>query len=243
MALAGGGFAVAHRALDGLLQLACAPDNPLEDEVEDLTDSEDDADGRGPDHEISEDSLLGWPSNVAVYSVGTGLHAAALDQPWQVEAVPHLVEEVEEQDLYDELEEEAEQVGPPQPAVLLARVAVQLGTILPILLPVLFLTVLPVSHVHDDQQGGTSDKDELQSPEADVGDGEEVVIADVGAARLARIAIKVLLLVPPDPFGCHHIDQDTEDEDHGEPNATEGCGVFVDPTEQPLQRLPIHGER
>uniref|UniRef100_A0A8C2U3H6 Uncharacterized protein n=1 Tax=Coturnix japonica TaxID=93934 RepID=A0A8C2U3H6_COTJA len=97
--------------------------------------------------------------------------------------------------------------------------------------------------VHDDQQGGTSDKDELQSPQADVGNGEEVVIADIGAAWLACIAVKVLLLIPPDTFSCHHIDQDTEDKDHGEPDATKGSGIFVDPTEQPLQCFPIHGER
>uniref|UniRef100_A0A8D2NQP1 Uncharacterized protein n=1 Tax=Zosterops lateralis melanops TaxID=1220523 RepID=A0A8D2NQP1_ZOSLA len=95
--------------------------------------------------------------------------------------------------------------------------------------------------VHDDQEGRTSDKDELQGPEADVGDGEEVVIAHIGAARLPRVAVKVLLLVAPDPLSCHHVDQHTEDEDHGEPDAAEGCGVLVDPTEQRLQRFPIHG--
>uniref|UniRef100_A0A8B9F3Q1 Uncharacterized protein n=1 Tax=Amazona collaria TaxID=241587 RepID=A0A8B9F3Q1_9PSIT len=95
--------------------------------------------------------------------------------------------------------------------------------------------------VHDDQEGRTSDKDELQGPEADVGDGEEVVIADVGAARLPRVAVKVLLLVAPHALGRHHIDQHTENKDHGEPDAAEGCGVLVDPAEQRLQRLPIHG--
>uniref|UniRef100_A0A8C3C4P3 Uncharacterized protein n=1 Tax=Cairina moschata TaxID=8855 RepID=A0A8C3C4P3_CAIMO len=97
--------------------------------------------------------------------------------------------------------------------------------------------------VHDDQQRGTSDEDELQSPQADVGDGEEVVVADVGAAGLPRVAVEVLLLVPPDTLGRHHIDQHTEDEDHGEPDAAEGCGVLVDPAEERLQRFPIHGDR
>uniref|UniRef100_A0A8D0ENT4 Uncharacterized protein n=1 Tax=Strix occidentalis caurina TaxID=311401 RepID=A0A8D0ENT4_STROC len=97
--------------------------------------------------------------------------------------------------------------------------------------------------VHDDQEGRTSDKDELQGPEADVGDGEEVVVADVGAARLPRVAVKVLLLVSPHALSCHHVDQHTEDEDHGEPDAAEGCGVLVDPAEQRLQCFPIHGGR
>uniref|UniRef100_A0A8C3KD31 Uncharacterized protein n=1 Tax=Calidris pygmaea TaxID=425635 RepID=A0A8C3KD31_9CHAR len=126
--------------------------------------------------------------------------------------------------------------------MLLASVAVELGAILPVLLPVLLLPVLPVGHVHDDQEGRASDKDELQGPEADVGDGEEMVIADVGAAWLPRVAVKVLLLVSPHALGRHHVDQHAEDEDHGEPDAAEGCGVLVDPTEQRLQRFPIHGE-
>uniref|UniRef100_A0A8C9NQD5 Uncharacterized protein n=1 Tax=Serinus canaria TaxID=9135 RepID=A0A8C9NQD5_SERCA len=95
--------------------------------------------------------------------------------------------------------------------------------------------------MHDDQEGRTSDKDELQGPEADVGDGEEVVIAHVGAARLPRVAVKVLLLVAPDLLGRHHVDQHTKDKDQGEPDTAEGCGVLVDPTEQCLQRFPIHG--
>uniref|UniRef100_A0A8B9IGB0 Secreted protein n=1 Tax=Anser cygnoides TaxID=8845 RepID=A0A8B9IGB0_ANSCY len=115
--------------------------------------------------------------------------------------------------------------------MLLARVAVKLGAVLPILLPVLLLPVLSVGHVHDDQQRRTSDEDELQGPQADVGDGEEVVVADVGAARLPRVAVKVLLLIPPDALGSHHVDQHAEDKDHGEPDAAKGRGVLVDPAD------------
>uniref|UniRef100_A0A8C3UA16 Uncharacterized protein n=1 Tax=Catharus ustulatus TaxID=91951 RepID=A0A8C3UA16_CATUS len=89
--------------------------------------------------------------------------------------------------------------------------------------------------VHDDQEGRTSDKDELQGPEADVGDGEEVIVTHIGAARLPRVAVKVLLLVTPDPLGCHHVDQHAEHKDHGEPDAAEGCGVLVDAAEQRLR--------
>uniref|UniRef100_A0A8B9PS37 Uncharacterized protein n=1 Tax=Apteryx owenii TaxID=8824 RepID=A0A8B9PS37_APTOW len=95
--------------------------------------------------------------------------------------------------------------------------------------------------VHDDQEGRTSDKDELQGPEADVGDREEVVVADIGAPWLPCVAVKVLLLVSPHALGCHHVDQHAEDKDHGEPDAAEGRGVLVDPAEQCLQRFPIHG--
>uniref|UniRef100_A0A8C3P9N7 Uncharacterized protein n=1 Tax=Chrysemys picta bellii TaxID=8478 RepID=A0A8C3P9N7_CHRPI len=96
--------------------------------------------------------------------------------------------------------------------------------------------------VHDHQQGGAGDEDELQGPEADVGDGEVVVVADVGAARLLGVAVKVLLLVPPHALRRHHVDQHPEDEDHGEPDAPEGRGVFVHPAQQALQRLPVHGD-
>uniref|UniRef100_A0A452HW69 Uncharacterized protein n=1 Tax=Gopherus agassizii TaxID=38772 RepID=A0A452HW69_9SAUR len=76
--------------------------------------------------------------------------------------------------------------------------------------------------MHDHQQGGAGDQDELQGPEADVGDREEVVITDVGAA------------------GRHHVDQEAEDEDHGEPDAPEGRGVLVHPAQELLEPGPIH---
>uniref|UniRef100_A0A672UE25 Uncharacterized protein n=1 Tax=Strigops habroptila TaxID=2489341 RepID=A0A672UE25_STRHB len=95
--------------------------------------------------------------------------------------------------------------------------------------------------VHDDQEGWTGHQDELQGPEADVGDREEVVEADVGAARLPRVAVKVLVVVAPDPLGRHHVDQQAEDEDKGEPDAAEGCGILVDPTEEPFEQIPVHG--
>lgn len=48
---------------------------------------------------------------------------------------------------------------------------------------ILPFTEFNMSH-HD--QRWTSDKNQLQSPEANVGDGEDVVIADVGAAGLEK---------------------------------------------------------
>lgn len=46
---------------------------------------------------------------------------------------------------------------------------------------VLPFTEFDVSHHY---QGRAGDKNQLQSPQADMGDGEDVVVADVGAARL-----------------------------------------------------------
>uniref|UniRef100_A0A667X084 Uncharacterized protein n=1 Tax=Myripristis murdjan TaxID=586833 RepID=A0A667X084_9TELE len=95
-----------------------------------------------------------------------------------------------------------------------------------------------MAHHHQRRAG---DEDELQGPQADVGDGEDVVVADVVAAGLGRVAHKVLALVPPHPLGRNHEHHHPENEDHGEPDAAEYGGVFVDPAEQGLQCRPVHG--
>uniref|UniRef100_A0A7N5KKV1 Uncharacterized protein n=1 Tax=Ailuropoda melanoleuca TaxID=9646 RepID=A0A7N5KKV1_AILME len=95
--------------------------------------------------------------------------------------------------------------------------------------------------MHPTRQRGARDEDELQGPEADVGNGEEVVVADVGAARLLGVAVEVLLLVPPHALSGHHVHQHAEDEHHRQPDAAERRGVLVDPAQEGLQCLPIHG--
>lgn len=47
-----------------------------------------------------------------------------------------------------------------------------------------------------------------------MGDGEEVIIADVSATGLAGVAVEVSLVVAPNSFSSHHEDQHPEDEDH-----------------------------
>uniref|UniRef100_A0A3Q1I3I2 Uncharacterized protein n=1 Tax=Acanthochromis polyacanthus TaxID=80966 RepID=A0A3Q1I3I2_9TELE len=84
-----------------------------------------------------------------------------------------------------------------------------------------------VGHVHGDQQGRSGDQDELESPEADVGDGEEVVVADAVAARLLGIAGEAGLFVAPNALSCNHQDQDAKNEQDREPDAADASGVSV----------------
>lgn len=181
-------------------------------QIEDLTDVEHHAQHRGAHHEVGENRLLSGPGYVAVHQVGAGTRVA-LDFPGQFEAVIDVVEEVEEQHLEGGLGEEAQQVRPPQTAVLLAWVVVQ-PCVLAVLGFVLALPFFPVGHVQHHHEGGAGDEDQLERPQANVGDGEEVVIADVGAAWLTGVALKVSLVVAPDPLGGHDEDQHAEDEDH-----------------------------
>ena len=221
------------------LDLFCAAYNALGDEINDLANVEDDAEGRGSDHEVCEDLLLSGVADVAVHLVGAGRHLA-LDHPGQVEAVVDVVEDVEEGHLDACLHKQAQQIGPPQAAVLLGRVVVQLA-IIAVLGPVFALALIPVCHVHDHQKGRARDENELQGPQADVGDGEEVVVADISAARLLGVAIKVFLLVAPHAFRSHHVHQHPEHEHHRQPDPPKCGGVLVHPAEERLEGLPVHG--
>uniref|UniRef100_A0A3Q2YP14 Uncharacterized protein n=1 Tax=Hippocampus comes TaxID=109280 RepID=A0A3Q2YP14_HIPCM len=94
--------------------------------------------------------------------------------------------------------------------------------------------------MHKYVYGRTSDEDELQGPQADVRDGEDGIVANVGAAGLGGVAHKVLALVAPHSLGRHHEHQHPEDEDHREPDLAERRGVFVDPAQEDLQCRPVH---
>uniref|UniRef100_A0A3B4XJT5 Uncharacterized protein n=1 Tax=Seriola lalandi dorsalis TaxID=1841481 RepID=A0A3B4XJT5_SERLL len=71
---------------------------------------------------------------------------------------------------------------------------------------------------------------------------EEVVIADIVAPRLSRVAFEVFLFVTPYLLCCHHKHHDPEEEDNGEPHSAEGCGVLVHPAEEALEECPVHDE-
>lgn len=93
MTATGGGPAGGLRGADALRRfvLAQASHNPVEDEVADLTDSENNADGRRAYHEVGKDLLLRGPSDVAIHGVGARYHAGALYQTRHGEAMPERV--------------------------------------------------------------------------------------------------------------------------------------------------------
>lgn len=184
----------------------------LADEVEHLADAHEDAQGAGHHHEEHEDLLLGRAADEAVNGVGTRCQGA-FGQPTREEegkglilrddltgslifmlVFPYLlgqvismiypVQDVEKAGIKASFEDQAEQVGPPQASSLLAGVGIQVGAVVLLhILGILALAELDVSHHHQRRAG---DENELQCPQANVGDGEDVVIADVGAAGLEK---------------------------------------------------------
>lgn len=89
--------------------------------------------------------------------------------------------------------------------------------------------------MHGNQQGRSGDQDELERPETDVGDGEEVIVADTVASRLLGVAGKAGLLITPHALRCDHQNQDAENEQDREPNATDACGVSVHTTDDSIK--------
>lgn len=104
-------------------------------------------------------------------------------------------------------------------------------------LQVLSFPVLDVAHDHERR---ARDEDELQGPQTDVGDGEDVVKAHVVAARLECVADKVFGVFSPHALSCHHEHHHPEDKNHGEPDLSERGGILVDSAEEPLQSSPVH---
>uniref|UniRef100_A0A8C0NN25 Uncharacterized protein n=2 Tax=Canis lupus familiaris TaxID=9615 RepID=A0A8C0NN25_CANLF len=88
-------------------------------------------------------------------------------------------------------------------------------------------------------RGGRADEEELQHPVADVGDGEGLVIADVGAARLGRVALEIGLLVAPHRLASQAQDEDAEDEKHRQPDLAHDSRVLLDLIQQLLEEAPV----
>lgn len=96
----------------------------LSDQINHLTDTHEDTESTGHHHEHHEDLLLCGAADEAVHSVRAGVQGT-FGEPWKVVAVVYSIEDVEERYVKSSLEDEADQVRPPQAPSLLARVGVQ----------------------------------------------------------------------------------------------------------------------
>lgn len=213
----------------------------LANQVDDFKNGEEDAGQAGDHHEDGEDPFLGGSSDEAVHLVGAGL-LFTFDQRGKVVTLVDVVEEVDEGGVHTYFEDQSENVGPPQASTLLARVQVEGSAVLAIFEPVFALPVVPVGHMHRHQERGAGDEDELQGPQPYVGHGEEVVVADVVAPGLSRVAFEVFLFITPHLLCGHHKHQDPEEEHDREPHLAEDCGVFVHSTEEALEECPVHDD-
>uniref|UniRef100_A0A3B3BZH5 Uncharacterized protein n=1 Tax=Oryzias melastigma TaxID=30732 RepID=A0A3B3BZH5_ORYME len=93
--------------------------------------------------------------------------------------------------------------------------------------------------IHSYNDLGRRHKDDLQDPEADVGDGEGFVIADVFATRLLGVALKSRLLVAPGRLHSGTQNQDPKDEEHGQPDLPTRSRIGLDLVQQATQSTPI----
>lgn len=184
--------------------------------------------------------MVPLPSNVAVHHIGTWLFAA-FHQWWEEGGLVNVEQQEDKHSIHYYLEEQAKEVGPPKPPSFLPCVIVERGAILAVRQPVFALPFFPIANMERHKKRRAGDKDQLESPESGVGDGEVVVVADVVTTGLTGVAVKVLLLVAPDLLTGHQEDQKPENENDGKPDATERRGVLVHSTQEALEEGPVHG--
>lgn len=204
---------------------------------------EQDADPWHGQHEHGEDSLLCGPRHEAVHCVGTGVWVTLHQPDHLVTRVDH-VKHIHEGDLEDDAEQQADDVRPPESPCdfhLLGLYLLQVFGVGPawhFVDPLVNMSA--VGHVHGHEQGGSGDQDELEGPQADVRDGEEVVIADAVAAGLLGVAGEAGLLITPHTLCCNHQDQDAENEQDREPDAADACRVSVHTADYSIKWCPVH---
>ena len=113
------------------------------------------------------------------------------------------------------------------------------------------LTQLPPQLVllADDQQDvaqvdecGQGHKEDLQDPEAAVGQGEGVVVASVLAAKRDSVAVHFFLFISPDAVQTGGQDEEPEEEEDTQPDLPHHRGVGLHLLQQGGQERPVpHG--
>lgn len=94
-----------------------------------------------------------------------------------------------------------------------------------------------VDHEHD---GGCGDHDNLEGPEADVGQWRELVEAHVWTARLIRIAFEFTLFVRVNAITDARDDDDTKDDEESDPELADQRRVLVDLLQPAFNEMPRH---
>ncbi len=209
-------------------------------QVKGFAEGEQDAHQTCHHHEDGEDPLLCGPSDEAVNHIGTGM-LRTLHQGGEVIALINVIQEIHEGHIHCHFKNQREDVCPPKSPPLLSGVDVQPLTALAVFEAVLPLAFLTVGHMQHHKERRTGDEDELQRPQTYVGHREEVVVANVMAARLSSVTHKVFLLVTPYLLRSYDEDHDPEKEDYGKPDTAKCGGVLVNPTQKTLKKSPIHG--
>lgn len=213
----------------------------LPHKVDYFKDGEQDADKAGDHHKYCEDAFLCGTSDEAVHLVWTGF-LLTLDERWEVIAFIDTVQEVHKGGIHNNLEKQGQNIGPPEASTFLASVLVKATAVVAMFEAIFSFPVFSIGHMHHHQERGTSDKNELQSPQANMGNGEEMVKADIVAARLCCVACKVLLLISPHLLGSHNKDHHPKDKNDRQPHPPESCRILVDSTEKALKECPVHDE-
>ena len=100
---------------------------------------------------VSQKRNYGSPGDVAVHHVGTR-GFITFDKRREEGGFVNVEEQEDKHGLHQHLEQQAEEVCPPQTSALLSRVVVERLAVLAVLQPVFALALLPVGHMQHDQQ-------------------------------------------------------------------------------------------
>ena len=187
-----------------------------------------------PDSEVEaeEDGFLCGAGGEAVHRVGAG-EAATGELGLHLEAV-QLPLAHQEANFCHYAKGHVDDVEPPYAPVLSLQLAAGYagsGASVPL--------VVVVHGVHEEDQRGGGDEDNVEHPESVLGDGEGHVVAHLLAARLEGVAGKLLLLVLEQVTGDGSQDQDPEHEHEQEPEAAKHRRVGLEGVEESAEVAPF----
>lgn len=217
--------------------LAAVEAEPLDGAIEQLGAAREQRHQAHSKVEAEEDGFLGRAGGKAVYRVGTGeaaagelgLHLEAVELPLAHQEA-HLGQDPEGN--VDAVEPPEVEVFPPLPAA--APPAPGSNRLL----------VVVMDGIHEEDEGGRGDEDDVEDPEPVLGDGEGHVVAHLLAARLQGVAGELLLLILKQVAGDGAEDQNPEDQHDQQPEATQHGRVRLQAVKEATEEAPLsHGGR